>query len=155
MPITRGQKTDSAWRHLSVFTALVVFFSGISPVTAHAAVSTQASESLSANLSRSTQRMHKLMENPQFAGCRQLTVVIAAGDQENLKFMVSSGEHIEISSPQEIPEGTNGDVLLAYKLRSILWAPQSVEFRQDYQELRLIESLRFAKCESHNPGSRQ
>lgn len=155
MPITQGLRTDSAWRNLSIFTALVVFFSGISPVTAHAAVSTQASKSLSSNLSRTTLKMHKLMENSGFAGCRQLTVVIAARDQEKLEFMLSSGDHIESSSAQEIPDGTNGDVLLAYKLRSILWAPQSAEFRQDYQELRQLESLRFAKCESHNSSSRQ
>lgn len=133
----------SPWKSLSFITAITVFFSGMSPVTAHAAKPQIL-----------TARVEASLNHPRFA-CQILWVRIQDEDREELELLLSSLSHID-----QVGRRTSRDVekdlkYLTFKIQSVMWVPGSADFRNDFRALRELASLEVVGCQMFTQTSKK
>lgn len=132
----------SPWKSLSFITALIIFFSGMTPATA-------SSTTKSASLPVITAQLDKAINHPQFA-CQILWVRIQDQDRELLEQTLTQLGHIDQSGRRISVNSANHFKSITFKISSLMWLPGSAEFKNDYSQLRKITSLEVVGCQIFN-----
>jgi hypothetical protein len=128
----------SAWKSLSFFTGIVVFFSGMSPVTAEA--------KSAAPLKVITAEVHRSLNSPKFA-CQILWVRIQDQDREEFEFLLGSLSHIDQVGRRENADLAKDIRYTTFKIQSLNWVPGSADFKNDIHALSELESLQIVGCQ--------
>lgn len=134
----------SPWKSLSWMTGILIFFSGISPVTAEAAP----------NAPRViTEEIQRVINNPRFA-CQVLWVKIQTAALSDLQLMLDTSS-IDHSKPLRSHNPETGIDSLTFRINSPMWVPGSDDFKNDFAELREIPSLQVVGCQIFGSQSKK
>ncbi|MBX3017929.1 MAG: hypothetical protein KF767_08570 [Bdellovibrionaceae bacterium] len=127
----------SDWKYLSFITAIVVFFSGMSPVSA-------APKSVKTQIL--TPKIEASLNHPRFA-CQILWVRIQDEDREELEMLLSSLSHIDQVGKRSSVDVETHAKYTTFKIQSVMWVPGGQDFKNDFRALRELASLDIVGCQ--------
>lgn len=129
----------SAWKQLSFFTAIVVFFSGITSNSAQAAKVAQPVRIITEDVMRS-------LNSPAFA-CQILWVRIQESDRQELELLLSSMSHVDQVARRESVDLEKDQRFTTFMIQSLLWVPGAEEFKTDVRAMRELKTLDIVGCQ--------